>query len=180
MLHEETERIDNSTRIAICQAVGLKRQLEFYDFWIHRYPATEGYAVEWYHKKTKGSKPDVIIYKDRDPYMVVEVKNYKLDGYMIAPTLARAIERLTQYNCYRLLIISTEENLRIRKLIPKPNRHYVYRDSSHTKKLLEKNGISIMVMGRQNKLTDAELNYIIEDQRKKRLMRNKPVQGWIE
>ena len=171
-----TSKLDNATRILIAQAIGLKRQMEFYEFWTSRYTVEEGYTVVMYHKKTKGLKPDIIIFKDKLPYMVVEVKNYKTDGYMLSPTLNRAIQRLTQYNCYRLLIISTEDNLRIRKQIPKPNKHYIYINSSHTKKLLKKHNINLMVMGRQDILSNIKVNKIIKRQKNK----NKAVIGWIE
>jgi hypothetical protein len=166
------DRISNATRILIAQAIGLKRQIEFYEFWTSRYPVEDGYTVVMYHKKSKGLKPDIIIYKDRVPYMVVEVKNYKTNGYMIAPTLHRAIKRLTQYDCYRLLIVSTEDNLKLRvnkgtKQVP----YYYYTTLGHTNKLLNKYNINVMVMDRQDKLTDIELNGILK---------NEEIEGWIE
>lgn len=159
-----TYSYDNATRIKIAQEVGLKRQKAFYEFWTRRYPKEQGYTVVMFHKRSKGDpQPDIIILKNEAPYMVVEIKNYSEKGYMMQPTLNKVIKRLTQYSCYRLLIVSTEANLRIRKMVSKNSKvYYYYTDSCHTKKLLKRHGIEVMVMDRQDKLSKEKLNSIIK------------------
>lgn len=157
-----TTSVNNTARILIAQEVGWKRQIAFYRFLCSRYRPEDGYAVKVNHK-TKGSpEPDIVVYKDRKTIIAIEVKNYKMDGYFTEPKFNRAIMGLLRYNCYRLLVVSSEENLRVRKMKVKNGRvYYYFIPIEKIKKRLKRYGIEVMVMGRQDKPSREKIESIV-------------------
>ena len=165
------DKLDLSTNMKIINCIASARTKPFIEYFKSRYPNELGYVVTIPVKKKGEAEPDIIILKNTIPFMVIEIKNYRVDGYMIPPVINRAIKALTKYNCYRLLVVSSLENLRIRKYqIQNNKKYYYYTNYSHTEERLRKNGIDVMWLDRQ----DINFNDIFK------IFKKRQIEGWKE
>ena len=183
----KSNNLPQNLRMQLIKKLGKERLVKFFEFWLGRcMTPVKDYYIEMLDCK---NEPDIIIWKKGHiPYMVVELKNYDVKGYMIEPTFKRIIKNLMKYECYRLLVVSSNNNLIVRKRHKYKDKtyHYTYSDISHTRELLSKYNINIMVLDRQDGVTELPYTVITEDGKeelvdsKKLKLVNEQIEGWKE
>jgi hypothetical protein len=142
------------------------------------FPEYQGYMVKHWNNK---DEPDLIVYKDDKPIMVVEVKNYAEKTYMPKPTFDKIIERFSKYNCFKLLILTSGCNLIIQqKQIHNNKPYYTYNTKlRETSEYLRSKGIYMWILGYQDLMSMKQFNEIVEFAKRLRNKKvNYEVKGW--
>jgi hypothetical protein len=145
----------------LIRTLGLVREQKVERLLRDAFPEYQGYVVKHWNKE---DEPDFIMYKNDEPFMVVEVKNYAEKSYMLEPEFQKIISRLCKYQCFKLLILSTGYNL-IRKTSTKTNNNktYTYYNTNirKTSEELRSKGIYTWMLGYQDLMSMQQFNEIV-------------------
>jgi len=163
----------------LIRTLGLVREQKIERWLRDSFPEYEGYTVRHWNKP---DDVDFVVFKDNVPFMVVEVKNYGEKSYMLEPEFQKIITRLTKYDCFKLLIVSTGYNL-IRKTSTKTtnNNTYTYYNTNirKTSEYLRNLGIYVWMLGEQDLMSMKQFNEIVEfAKRLKNKKINYEIKGW--
>jgi hypothetical protein len=161
----------------LIRTLGLVREQKIERWLRDSFPEYQGYVVKHWNKE---DEPDFIVYKDDKPFMVVEVKNYGEKSFMLESEFQKIIRRLTKYECFKLLILSTGYNL-IRKTSTKTtnNKTYTYYNTNirKTSEELRSKGIYTWILGHQDLMSMEQFNQIVEYVKK--IKNKEQLEGWI-
>jgi hypothetical protein len=161
----------------LIRTLGLVREQKIERWLRDSFPEYQGYVVKHWNKE---DEPDFIVYKNDKPFMVVEVKNYGEKSFMLESEFQKIITRLTKYDCFKLLIVSTGYNL-IRKTSTKltNNKTYTYYNTNirKTSEELRSKGIYTWILGEQDLMSMKQFDEIVEYAKK--IKNKEQLEGWI-
>jgi len=151
-----TKELTQHDRMFAISVIGRLRQNQLYDFLKSRYKKEDGYEVKSYDRYSVF--PDVVVFHNGVPVMAIEIKNYGVDKYMSKRVFDRILFKFScvPKDCYKLLVVSSENNLIIKQPKYSHNKQYtsytiLYNNYVYTEEFLKKLGIHVMIMGRQDR-----------------------------
>jgi hypothetical protein len=181
---EKYKRFNKNTpkpiTMKLVKTLGLIREQKIERWLRDSFPEYEGYTVKHWNNK---DEPDLIVYKDDKPMMVVEVKNYGEKTYMPKPTFDKILERFSKYDCFKLLILTSACNLIIQQKQTHNNKpYYTYNTKlRETSEYLRSKGIYTWILGHQDLMSMKQFNEIVEYAK---CLKNKKVdyeiKGWVD
>jgi len=177
---EKYKRFNKNTpkpvTMKLVKTLGLIREQKIERWLRDSFPEYKGYTVKHWNNK---DEPDLIVYKDNEPFMVVEVKNYAEKTYMPKPTFDKILERFSKYNCFKLLILTSGYNLIIQQKQTHNNKtYYTYNTKlRETSEYLRSKGIYTWILGHQDLMSMKQFNEIVEFAKK--IKNKEQLEGWI-
>jgi hypothetical protein len=102
---------------------------------------------------------------------------------MIKSTFDKIIERLSKYNCFKLLILTSGYNLIIKETQTHNNQHYTYYNTNlrKTSEYLRSKGIYTWILGHQDLMSMKQFNEIVEYAKRLRNKKvNYEIKGWVD
>jgi hypothetical protein len=178
--HPEKYKVFNKSTpkpvaMKLIRSLGLVREQKV-EAWLREvFKEYEGYTVRHWNKP---DDVDFVVFKDNVPFMAIEVKNYGEKSYMIKSTFDKIIERLSKYNCFKLLILTSGYNLIIKETQTHNNQHYTYYNTNlrKTSEYLRSKGIYTWILGYQDLMSMQQFNEIVEYAKK---IKNKEVKSEV-
>jgi hypothetical protein len=180
--HPEKYRVFNKNTpkpltMKLIRTLGLVREQRIEAWLRNSFAEYEGYTVRHWNKP---DDVDFVVFKNDVPFMAIEVKNYGEKSYMIKSTFDKIIERLSKYNCFKLLILTSGYNLIIKETQTHNNQHYTYYNTNlrKTSEYLRSKGIYTWILGYQDLMSMKQFDEIVEFA--KRLKNKNEIKGWMD